>query len=53
MTLSLNFRMLSFTILVVFRTDSCKSKTGLTKVYVVYNDDDDYNNYSLYTQQYL
>ena len=31
MTLSLNFRMLYFTILVVFSTDTCKSKTGLNK----------------------
>ena len=34
MNLSLNFRMLYFTILVVFRTDTCKSKTGLNKVCV-------------------
>ena len=52
MTLSLNFRMLHFTILVVFRTDTCKSKTGLNKIVSMYDDndgDDDYNNNSLYT----
>lgn len=32
MTLSLNFRMWYFTIFVVFRTDTCKSKTALNKI---------------------
>ena len=62
MTLSLNFRMWYFTIFVVFRTDTCKSKTGLNKICVsvrspsllsMYDDndgDDDYNNNSLYTR---
>ena len=52
MTLSLNFRMLYFTIFVVFRSDACKSKTGLNKIFV-YDDnggDDDYNNHSLYSR---